>query len=44
MTVASIPDYDVSADGQHFLMVKGGQEQAASQINIVQNWFEELKQ
>jgi eukaryotic-like serine/threonine-protein kinase len=37
--------YDVSADGQRFLMVKGT-EQAASvtQINVVLNWFEELKQ
>jgi serine/threonine protein kinase len=37
--------YDVSADGQRFLMVKRT-EQAASvtQINVVINWFEELKQ
>jgi len=37
--------YDVSPDGQRFLMVKP--EQAAStsltQIVVVQNWFEELK-
>jgi hypothetical protein len=34
----------VSADGQQFLMVKRT-EQAASvtQINVVLNWFEELK-
>ena len=43
-TAASIPDYDVSPDGQRFLMVKAGQEQAAAQINVVLNWFEELKQ
>jgi len=35
--------YDVSADGQRFLMVKQG-EQVPSQINVVQNWFHELKQ
>ena len=37
--------YDVSADGQRFLMVKAT-EQATSvtQINVVLNWFEELKQ
>jgi serine/threonine-protein kinase len=36
--------YDVSPDSQRFLMVKeAAQEQSASQINIVLNWFEELK-
>ncbi len=37
--------YDVSPDGQRFLMVKET-EQATSitQINVVLNWFEELKQ
>ena len=36
--------YDVSGDGQRFLMVKET-EQATSpaQINLVQNWTEELK-
>jgi Tol biopolymer transport system component len=38
------PDYDVSADGQRFLMKKSGAaEVTTSQINIVQNWFEELR-
>jgi serine/threonine protein kinase len=38
-------NYDVSPDGQRFLMVKTlEQEQPISQINIVLNWFEELKQ
>jgi serine/threonine-protein kinase len=36
--------YDVSADGQRFLMVKEtDQNTAAAQINVVLNWFEELK-
>lgn len=37
--------YDVSADGQRFLMVKenSNRESSTAQINIVQNWFEELK-
>jgi eukaryotic-like serine/threonine-protein kinase len=36
--------YDVSADGQRFLMIKPvEQAQAATQIVVVQNWFEELK-
>jgi Tol biopolymer transport system component len=37
--------YDVSADGQRFLMLKPVQQaQATTQIVVVQNWFEELKQ
>jgi serine/threonine-protein kinase len=41
-----IANYDVSPDGQRFLMLKPSeQEQAApTQINVVLNWFEELKQ
>jgi hypothetical protein len=40
-----LPDYDVHLDGQRFLMLKpieqaGG---APTQINVVLNWFEELK-
>jgi serine/threonine-protein kinase len=38
--------YDVSADGQRFLMVKqagGDQPPAPPQIIVVLNWFEELK-
>ncbi len=38
------PNYDVSPDGQRFLMLKPvEQAQAATQIVVVQNWFEELK-
>jgi Tol biopolymer transport system component/predicted Ser/Thr protein kinase len=39
-------NYDISTDGQRFLMLKAtDQEQAApTQINVVLNWFEELKQ
>ena len=37
--------YDVSADGQRFLMVQEEAQQAeATQINVVLNWFEELKE
>ena len=40
-----ISNYDVSPDGQRFLMVKPiDQQQAVTQINVVLNWFEELKQ
>jgi eukaryotic-like serine/threonine-protein kinase len=38
-------DYDVSPDGQRFLMVQAVEpELPATQINVVLNWFEELKQ
>ena len=38
-------NYDVAADGLHFLMVKeGGKEPPPSQINVVVNWIEELKE
>jgi serine/threonine protein kinase/Tol biopolymer transport system component len=45
-TPATSPNYDVSPDGQRFLMLKPvEQEQAApTQINVVLNWFEELKE
>jgi Tol biopolymer transport system component len=37
-------DYDVSPDGQRFLMTKqSGGASSATQINVVLNWFEELK-
>jgi serine/threonine-protein kinase len=44
-TPATFPNYDVSSDGQRFLMLKPvDQEQSApTQINVVLNWFEELK-
>jgi Tol biopolymer transport system component/predicted Ser/Thr protein kinase len=38
----SSPNYDVSVDGQRFLMLKPIEQ--AAQINVVLNWFEELKQ
>ena len=42
---ATLPNYDVSPDGQRFLVVKPSeQEQAApTQINVALYWFEELK-
>jgi len=40
------PDYDVSRDAQRFLMLKTVDpvQPAPTQINIVLNWFEELRQ
>jgi hypothetical protein len=39
------PNYDVSPDGQRFLMIKPNDagDAAAAQINVVLNWLEELK-
>ena len=44
-TPRSFPDYDVSPDGQRFLMLKANEQAqgAPAQINVVLNWFEELK-
>ncbi len=45
-TPATFPNYDVSLDGQRFLMLKpmASAEPPPTQINVVLNWFEELKQ
>jgi eukaryotic-like serine/threonine-protein kinase len=44
-TPRSIPDYDVSPDGQRFLMLKAPEQvQAPAPINVVLNWLDELKQ
>jgi hypothetical protein len=38
------PDYDVSPDGQRFLMIKASeQESAPTQLNVVLNWSDELR-
>ncbi len=43
--VGGIPSsYDVSLDGQRFLRIQPVEpEQPATQIDVVMNWFEELK-
>ena len=38
---AGMQYYDISPDGQRFLMIK--RERELAQINVVLNWFEELK-
>ena len=45
-TPVNIQNYDVSSDGQRFLMLKPVEVAGATQtqINVVLNWFEELKQ
>ena len=37
-------DYDLTQDDQRFLIVKRGEEPIPSQVNVVVNWAEELKQ
>jgi Tol biopolymer transport system component len=41
--VAGFTNFDVSRDGQRFLMIKTEQSSAPTQLNVVLNWFEELK-
>jgi Tol biopolymer transport system component len=39
------PNYDVTPDGQHFLMVNlSEQESPVTRLTVVLNWFEELKE
>jgi hypothetical protein len=39
----NMPDYDVTADGQRFLMVKMGDEELAPRrLHVVLNWGDEL--
>ena len=43
-SAGTLSAYDVTADGQRFVMIReGGLDSGASQINVVLNWFEELK-
>jgi Tol biopolymer transport system component len=45
LATVPISNYDVSPDGRRFLMLKPTEQKAAAstQINVVLNWFEELK-
>ncbi len=36
--------WDISPDGKRFLMLKDAAVEGSRKINIVLNWFEELKQ
>jgi hypothetical protein len=38
-----IPSFDVDKDGRFLMVPDPRAEQAATQVNIVLNWFEELK-
>ena len=35
--------YDISGDGGRFLMVKTPDESAPRQINVILNWFDEVR-
>jgi Tol biopolymer transport system component len=41
--VSCIPAYDVSPDGQRFLMIQRDESSTPRHINVVLNWSEELK-
>jgi serine/threonine-protein kinase len=41
--VEGFTNYDVSRDGQRFLMIKSEQPSAPTQLNVVLNWFEDLE-
>ncbi len=38
-----VPNYDISRDGLRFVMIQDDQESVPAHINVVLNWFEELK-
>ena len=44
MSSISPPDYDVTRDDQKFVMMQIGDEGEASELILVENWFEELRQ
>ena len=42
--MADIESYDVSLNGQRFLLIQASEpEQAATQIHVALNWLEDLK-
>ena len=39
----SEPEFGVAPDGQHFAILTGNPDSPAREINVILNWFEELK-
>ena len=37
-------DYDITADGKRFIMIRGEKQTETKQLSVVMNWFEEVKQ
>ena len=40
---AAYPNFDITPNGQDFIMIQTKVESAASRLLVVTNWFEELK-
>jgi hypothetical protein len=40
---SGLPDYDVSRDGQRFVMIRDRAEEGGAQIHVVLHWFGELR-
>jgi serine/threonine protein kinase/Tol biopolymer transport system component len=40
---SSNPDYEISPDGQHFVMIHPEKQSVLTQINIILDWLEELE-
>jgi len=41
--VSDVVNYDVSPDGQQFVMIETDPQGDGRRLEVVQNWFEELK-
>jgi hypothetical protein len=44
MADPAVPIYDVTNDGQRFIMIRDGGYTSASTITVVENWFEEFRE
>ncbi|MCH7715902.1 MAG: hypothetical protein IH876_07215 [Gemmatimonadetes bacterium] len=42
-TSMEIPQFDVTPDGQHFVVLAPNPDAPAREIRVVLNWFEELR-
>ena len=40
---SGLADYDVSDDGQRFVMIRDRAEEGGAQIHVVLHWFNELR-
>ena len=43
-TVASVPNYDVAPDGSGFVILHTEDVRPPTQIHVILNWFESLRQ
>ena len=42
-TVSMLPSFDLTPDGNHFILLKSESEDQPTRLNIVLNWFGELQ-